>query len=315
MGAARPCRRSLRTRRTAARDRAVRAAPAEHEQRRAPSGSSTSSSGMSAAIPATFCARRRTISVVVVRVVGDVAGPVRLLEAADPVLEARRARHRPRPRERLGVAEVRQELAVVVRPRRERRRRCPAATPTSGSSHGSEPFARYASESRKTGVRYLSAIRAASIAASKQSPGVDAATTGTGDSALRPNSTISRSACSGFVGMPGRGAGALDVEDQRAAARASRRARPSRPSARCPGPAEVVTPSAPPNARAERGAHGGDLVLGLERADAEVLVAGELLEDRRRRRDRVRAEEERQPALHAAATRPSASAWLPVMLR
>ena len=43
---------------------------------------------------------------------------------------------------------------------------------TSGSSHGSEPFARYASESRNTGVRYLIAIRAASNAASKQSPGV-----------------------------------------------------------------------------------------------------------------------------------------------
>ena len=69
-------------------------------------------------------------------------------------------------------------------------------------------------------MRYLSAIRAASSAASKQPPGVDAATTGTGDSALRPNSTISRSACSGFVGIPVDGPGALDVEDQRAAARA-----------------------------------------------------------------------------------------------
>ena len=48
-----------------------------------------------------------------------------------------------------------------------------------------------------------------------------------------------------------------------------------------PGPAEVVTPSAPPNAAPTRGADGGDLVLGLERAHAEVLVARELLEDRR----------------------------------
>ena len=56
---------------------------------------------------------------------------------------------------------------------------------TSGSSHGSEPFARYASESRKTGVRYFKAIRAASIAASKHPPGVEAATTGTGASAAR----------------------------------------------------------------------------------------------------------------------------------
>ena len=54
----------------------------------------------------------------------------------------------------------------------------------------------------KTGVRNLRAIRQASIVASKQSPGVEAATTGTGDSELRPNITFSRSPCSGFVGMP-----------------------------------------------------------------------------------------------------------------
>ena len=48
----------------------------------------------------------------------------------------------------------------------------------------------------------MSAIRAASIAAWKQSDGDDAAITGTGDSPLRPNNTIKRSPCSGFVGMP-----------------------------------------------------------------------------------------------------------------
>jgi hypothetical protein len=36
---------------------------------------------------------------------------------------------------------------------------------TTGSSHGSEPLAMYPSESRMTGVRYVSAMRAASIAA------------------------------------------------------------------------------------------------------------------------------------------------------
>ena len=51
-------------------------------------------------------------------------------------------------------------------------------------------------------MRYVSAIRAASIAAAKQSDGDAAAITGTGLSELRPKSTISRSACSGFVGMP-----------------------------------------------------------------------------------------------------------------
>ena len=116
---------------------------------------------------------------------------------------------------------------------------------TSGSSHGSEPFARYASESRKTGVRYLSAIRTASIAASKQPPGVDAAMTGTGDSALRPNMTTSRSACSGFVGIPVEGPARWmsRISSGSSSVTAS-------PIVSCfrmiPGPLEVQTPSAPP---------------------------------------------------------------------
>ena len=47
--------------------------------------------------------------------------------------------------------------------------------------------------------------------------------------------------------------------------------------------------------RAERSSDGGDLVLGLEGADAEALVPRQLLEDRARRRDRVGAEEEVEP--------------------
>ena len=71
-------------------------------------------------------------------------------------------------------------------------------------SHGSEPFARYASESRKTGVRYLIAMRAASIAASKQPAGVDAATTGTGDSEFRPNMHHQQVGLLGLRRHPGR---------------------------------------------------------------------------------------------------------------
>ena len=51
-------------------------------------------------------------------------------------------------------------------------------------------------------MRYLTAIRADSIAASKQPAGLAAATTGTGDSPLRPNMACSRSACSVLVGIP-----------------------------------------------------------------------------------------------------------------
>ena len=53
---------------------------------------------------------------------------------------------------------------------------------TSGIFHGSDEFDRNVSDSRITGVRYVTAIRAASIAASKQSAGVEAARIGSGDS-------------------------------------------------------------------------------------------------------------------------------------
>ena len=60
------------------------------------------------------------------------------------------------------------------------------SVPTSGSCQGSEELARKVSESRITGVRWVIAIRAASIAESKQFEGVQAATTGSGDSPWRP---------------------------------------------------------------------------------------------------------------------------------
>src|SRR5581483_5837719 len=55
-------------------------------------------------------------ALVVDRVVGDVAGAVLLLEAADAVLEAGRAGHGPRPGERLLVAQVGPELVGAVGP-------------------------------------------------------------------------------------------------------------------------------------------------------------------------------------------------------
>ena len=51
--------------------------------------------------------------------------------------------------------------------------------------------------------------------------------------------------------------------------------------------------------RADRGADAGDLVLGLQRGDAERLVLAQLVEDVGRRRDRVGAQEHREPGLHA----------------
>src|SRR5439155_20796877 len=54
-------------------------------------------------------------ALVVLGVVGDVAGDVGLLDAADPVGEARRARDGPGPGQRVGVAQVGHEPVVVVR--------------------------------------------------------------------------------------------------------------------------------------------------------------------------------------------------------
>src|SRR5439155_5116765 len=73
---------------------------------------------------------------------------------------------------------------------------------TSGSRHGSDEFDRNVSESRITGVRYRTAIRAASSAIAKQSAGEEAATIGIGDSPWRPNIDSSRSPCSVLVGRP-----------------------------------------------------------------------------------------------------------------
>ena len=117
---------------------------------------------------------------------------------------------------------------------------------TSGISHGSEPLARYASDRQNTGVRYLIAIRTASIAASKQFPGVEAATTGIGDSAFRPYSTMRRSACSGFVGIPVDGPARWMSRITSGSSRVT--ASPIVSAFKTtPGPLDVDTPSAPPN--------------------------------------------------------------------
>ena len=144
-----------------------------------------------------------------------------------------------------------------------------------------------------TGVRYLMAIRAASIAASKQSLGERGATIGTGASPLRPNIACSRSDCSVLVGSPVDGPPRWMSQMTSGSSRETASPIVSLFSAR-PGPDVVVTPRCPPKAAPERGADAGDLVLGLERAHAEPLVLAELVQDVRRRRDRVRAEEQRQ---------------------
>ncbi len=155
-----------------------------------------------------------------------------------------------------------------------------------GTCHGSAPLATNASDRYTTGVMYLRAMRAASIASVKHSPGVAGATTGIGDSPLRPKSTWSRSDCSTLVGMPVDGparwtsittSGSSTITARPIASDFSVDAGPGRAGHR--QRAAVRRP--------DRGADRRDLVLGLERPDAELLVAGQLVEDVRRRRDRI----------------------------
>lgn len=96
-------------------------------------------------------------------------------------------------------------------------------------------------------MRYVRAIRAASIAASKQSAGVFGATTGTGASPLRPYMAWRRSACSVLVGRPVDGPPRWMSTISSGSSRET--ARPIVSDLRAtPGPDVVVTPSEPPKA-------------------------------------------------------------------
>ena len=59
-----------------------------------------------------------------------------------------------------------------------------------------------------------------------------------------------------------------------------------------PGPELDVIADRAAVRRTDRGANRGDLVLGLEHADAQVAVARELMQQRRRGRDRIGAEDD-----------------------
>ncbi len=166
-----------------------------------------------------------------------------------------------------------------------------------------------------TGVRYLIAMRQASIAMSKQSEEVAGATMATGDSPLRPNMHCSRSPCSVLVGMPVLGPARCTSMMTSGSSTMTARPMASLLSA-MPGPLVPVMPSAAAERGADGGADGGDLVLGLEGAHAEALEARQLVQDVAGGRDRVAAVEQRPAGeLRLAVRKPSAVASLPVMLR
>src|SRR5215472_16528525 len=165
-----------------------------------------------------------------------------------------------------------------------------------------------------TGTRYLTAILAASSAVLKQSPGVDGASTTTGDSPLRPYRAIRRSACSVFVGIPVEGPARWMSHTTSGSSTAT--ASPMVSALRhIPGPDVVVTPSAPPNA-----APSAAPTPLISSSAWKVRTPNRLcLDSSCRMSDAgVIGYEPRKigsPDSLDAATRPLASAVLPVMLR
>ena len=112
----------------------------------------------------------------------------------------------------------------------------------------------------------------------------------------RPKIACSRSACSVFVGRPVDGPPRWMSTMTSGSSTMIASPMNSILSA-MPGPDVVVSPIEPANDAPERRADRGDLVFGLERVDAEVLVLRQLVEDVGGRRDRVRAEEQRPSRL------------------
>ena len=249
---------------------------------------------MSDAMPATFCARSRTIrswlsgSYETLPVTSAFSSPpMRCSSPGVPGIAHGRASVTGSRRYGMNSPSTFGSVANVDRDVGQRR------------EVGQQPRLRAVREvrvaERNTGVRYFSAIRAASIAASKHSPGRRRRDDRHRRLGVAPVQHHQQVGLLGLRRHAGRRAGALDVEDQQRQLERDRE--PDRlllqDDSRAGRSADAERAA---EARAERRADRGDLVLGLEGANAEVLVPRELLEDRRRGRDRVRAEEERQAA-------------------
>ena len=255
-------------------------------------------------------------ALVVDALVGDVPAAVRLLEAADAVLQPGQAGRGPRAGQGLGVAHVGPERlgAVVVdvvglggeagldRLEGVEVGQAPGLGPVGQVAVGEHDHRR--------------------AVLHRQPDGLD----GDGEAVARRLGRQDRqrrlpvAAVHGVQEVGLLGLGRQARSRARRAGRRRSRAGSSRLMARPivsdlrsrPGPLVVVTPRAPPKDGAQGGADAGDLVLGLEGPDAELLAPAQLVQDVRRRGDRVAARGRAgSPARRVAAIRPQASAWLP----
>src|SRR5688572_11121736 len=212
------------------------------------------------------------------------------------MLETGRAGDRPRPRERVRVACVRQEDAVLGQLRREvdveRRDRVDVGDqPRLGAVR--EVRVGEQVDRRAVLDRDPDRLERAVEAVARRRRG-DHGHRVLGVPPVEHHQEV------GLLGLrrhPGRRPSALHVDDQQRQLEHHRE--PDRLRLQDdPGAGRRADAERAAEACAERRADRGDLVLRLEGAHAELLVVRELLEDPRRRSDRVRAEEERQLRFH-----------------
>ena len=246
--------------------------PSRATSRSAPSWWSTVSSGMSAAIPATLRARIRTMRSWLSGSYGDVAGAVLLLQPADPVLEA------GRPRESPTGGRASRRRARTGGSGRRRSARSANAVEMSGRSaaSGIEPRLRAVGEVRVGEQEHRRAVLERD--ARRLDRDVEAAAGSRRGEHRHRRLGVAAEQHHQQVGLlrlrrhPRRRAGALDVEDHERQLERDRE--PDRlrleDDARAARGRDAERAA---EGRAERGADRGDLVLGLEGADAEVLVA------------------------------------------
>src|ERR1700684_2201032 len=135
------------------------------------------------------------------------------------------------------------------------------------------------------------ASRTASMATAKQSLGVWGARIGRGASPWRPYIACSRAGRSGLGGQAGGGPAPLHVDDDEGQLEVDGQADRLGLEVQA-GAARRGDTQRAPEGRAQGGADAGDLVLGLEGADAELFAPAQLVQDVGRRRDRVAAQEQ-----------------------
>ncbi len=253
--------------------------------------------GMSAAIAAIFVGAQVHHALVVVGGVVDVARAVGLLEPADAVHQARRTRDGPGSGKRGLVTQVRPEhlVALVV-----------DVVRLGGEGHGD-----VGQRVDRGEVPRLGAVRQVAVGeqdhrgsvlegdADRLDGGVEALCRRVGGDDRKWGlavTAVERDVEVGRLGLgrqAGRGAATLDVDQEER--EFDRHGERRRLALQCDtraaggGHAEVAGERS-----AQRHADRRDLVLGLHGADAEVLVLRQFVEDVGCRRDRVRAERDRQ---------------------